>query len=82
MTGERMIVKFYRPGRWRRAALQDEHDFVLDCAAEEIPVVAPVELNGGGTIGEFDGILYAVFPKKSGREMELHTAEGWRRLGS
>jgi Ser/Thr protein kinase RdoA (MazF antagonist) len=80
-TGERMIVKFYRPGRWDRDALQDEHDFVLDCAAEEIPVVAPLQLTGGGTIGEFDGILYAVFPKKSGREMELHTDEGWRRLG-
>jgi Ser/Thr protein kinase RdoA (MazF antagonist) len=82
ITGERMIAKFYRPGRWRREALQDEHDFVLDCAADEIPVVAPVELNDGGTIGEFDGILYAVFPKKSGREMELHSDEGWRRLGS
>jgi Ser/Thr protein kinase RdoA (MazF antagonist) len=81
-SGERLIVKFYRPGRWQRGALQDEHDFVLDCAAQEIPVVAPLELSGGGTIGEFEGILYAVFPKKSGREMELHTDEGWRRLGS
>lgn len=80
--GDRMIVKFYRPGRWQRDALQDEHDFVLDCAADEVPVVAPLELTGGGTIGEFEGILYAVFPKKSGREMDLHTDEGWRRLGS
>jgi Ser/Thr protein kinase RdoA (MazF antagonist) len=61
--------------------LQDEHDFVLDCANDEIPVVAPLELAGGGTIGEFEGILYSVFPKKSGREMDLHTDEGWRRLG-
>ena len=55
---------------------------MLDCAAEEIPVVAPLELAGGGTIGEYDEILYSVFPKKSGREMGLHTDEGWRRLGS
>jgi Ser/Thr protein kinase RdoA (MazF antagonist) len=82
IDGERLIAKFYRPGRWEKAALQDEHDFVLDCAAEEIPVVAPLELTGGGTIGEYDGILYSVFPKKSGREMDLHTDEGWRRLGS
>ena len=79
---ERLIAKFYRPGRWEKAALQDEHDFVLDCAAEEIPVVTPFELSGGGTIGEYDGILYSVFPKRSGREMDLHTDEGWRRLGS
>lgn len=82
LDGERLIAKFYRPGRWKRTALQDEHDFVLDCAADEIPVVAPLALADGKTIGEYEGILYAVFPKKSGREMELHTDEGWRRLGS
>lgn len=80
--GERLVAKFYRPGRWERATLQDEHDFVLDCAGAEIPVVAPLVLAGGSTIGEFDGILYAIYPKKSGREMDLHTDEGWRRLGS
>lgn len=79
--GERLVAKFYRPGRWNRAALQDEHDFVLDCAAGEIPVVAPLPLADGATIGDFEGILYSVFPKKSGREMELHTEEGWLRLG-
>ncbi len=79
---QRLIAKFYRPGRWQRAALQDEHDFVLDCAADEIPAVVPMELANGKTIGEYEGILYAVFPKKSGREMDLHTDEGWRRLGS
>jgi len=82
VAGERVIAKFYRPGRWAREALQDEHDFVLDCALDEIPVVAPLELAGGGTIGEYEGILYSVFPKRSGREMDLHTEEGWRRLGS
>jgi Ser/Thr protein kinase RdoA (MazF antagonist) len=80
--GEQLIAKFYRPGRWNRAALQDEHDFVLDCAADEIPVVAPVALANGSTIGEADGTLYSVFPKKSGREMDLQCDEGWRRLGS
>ncbi|VGO19265.1 serine/threonine protein kinase [Pontiella sulfatireligans] len=81
-TGDRLIAKFYRPGRWNRDALQDEHDFVLDCAEAEIPVVAPLALADGGTIGEYDGILFSVFPKKSGREMELRDDEGWRRLGS
>ena len=82
VADERLVAKFYRPGRWKRAALQDEHDFVLDCANGEIPVVAPLELKGGGTIGEYDGILFSVFPKRSGRVMDLHTDEGWRRLGS
>ncbi len=80
--GGRVVAKFYRPGRWSREALEDEHAFVLDCAADEIPVVAPMTLEGGGTIGEFDGIFYALFPKRSGREMELCSDEGWRRLGA
>ncbi|MBN2702811.1 MAG: serine/threonine protein kinase [Pontiellaceae bacterium] len=82
VSGERLITKFYRPGRWSRAALQDEHDFVFDCATEEVPVVAPLPLKDGGTIGEYERLLFAVFPKKSGREMDLHTDESWRRLGS
>lgn len=82
VSARRLIAKFYRPGRWERAALQDEHDFVRDCAGEEIPVVAPLVMADGSTIGEYDGILFSVFPKKSGREMELQSDEGWRRLGS
>ncbi len=78
---ERWVAKFYRPGRWTHAALQDEHNFVFDCASEEIPVVAPLQLANGGTIGEHNGILFSVFPKRSGREMELCTHDGWRRLG-
>ena len=79
--GERMIAKFYRPGRWSEAALQDEHTFLLDCAAEEIPVVAPLRLKGGRTLGRLEQISFALFPKKSGREMSLLSDEGWRRLG-
>jgi Ser/Thr protein kinase RdoA (MazF antagonist) len=79
--GDRLIVKFYRPGRWSRGALQDEHDFVADCAEAEIPVVAPLRMPDNQTIAEYDGILFTVFPKKSGVEMDLHSGEGWRRLG-
>lgn len=81
-AGERLIAKFYRPGRWTRDALQDEHNFVLDCAEDEIPVVPPLYLPDGSTIGESDELLYALFPKRSGREMELCDDEGWRRLGA
>jgi Ser/Thr protein kinase RdoA (MazF antagonist) len=82
VTGDRLVAKFYRPGRWDYEALQDEHDFVLDCVEAEIPVVAPLELAGGGTIGETDDLLFAVFPKRFGREMTLCEEEGWRRIGS
>jgi Ser/Thr protein kinase RdoA (MazF antagonist) len=79
-TGERLIAKFYRPGRWSRAAVLDEHQFLLECVAAEIPVVAPLAL-GGGTLGETQGILFALFPKRWGRAFEAASEEDWRRLG-
>lgn len=83
-TGERFIAKFYRPGRWIRPAIKDEHDFVLECAAADIPVVAPLRLAGGDTLAMVNGIHFAVYPKRSGREMEIldDDEEFWRRLGS
>lgn len=38
----RFIVKYYRPGRWSLKAIQDEHQFLFDCAKAEIPVVTPI----------------------------------------
>ena len=61
-AGERLIAKFYRPGRWNRAALEDErHRFLLDCAAAEIPVVAPVILGNGTSIGRWEKIHFTLF---------------------
>jgi len=80
--GTRIVAKFYRPGRWERNALEDEHRFVLDCAREEIPVVPPLQLVDGGTLGEVDGIFFVVYPKRRGREWEAIADEDWRRLGN
>ena len=34
----RVVVKFYRPGRWSREQILEEHTFLADLAAEEVPV--------------------------------------------
>ena len=81
-AGQRLIAKFYRPGRWSLDTLQDEHQFMLDCAAEEIPLVPPMHLANGGTIAESDGIFYAIFEKRSGREFDIRSEEDWKRLGN
>ena len=81
-AGERVIAKFYRPGRWSREAIEDEHLFLADCAEAEIPVVSPVMLAGGSTLGEAHGTFFALFPKKAGRVFELITDEDWTRMGS
>ena len=84
--GERLIGKFLRPGRWSLAAVRDEHAFVADCAAEDIPVVSPLPLrkhvDSISTIGNVDGVLFAIYPKRSGRELNLDDEESWLRLGS
>jgi len=79
--GTRLIAKFYRPGRWSHDALEDEHDFLQDCEADEIPVIAPLTLSNGETLGLCEGIHFAVFPKRSGRQFELEEPEAWLRIG-
>ena len=73
-AGERIVAKFYRPHRWSREALEDEHRFLADCAADEIPVVSPLPLADGGTLGRTDDGFFALFPRKAGREFELGRA--------
>ena len=51
-SGQHVVAKFYRPGRWPREALLDEHAFVRACADDEIPVIAPLQFADGTTLGE------------------------------
>src|SRR5574337_2006423 len=44
--GSRVVVKFYRPGRWSAAQILEEHAFALELAAAEVPMVAPLVLQG------------------------------------
>lgn len=78
----KLIVKLYRPGRWTREAILDEHRFLFDCQENEIPVVAPLNLKNGSTIGTYNDILFAIFPKRAGRQFEIKGFEDWLRLGS
>ena len=81
-AGKRLIAKFYRPGRWSREALEDEHQFLADCADDEIPVVCPLTLADGSTLGHTHSTFFALFPKKAGRAFELNADEDWIRVGS
>ena len=36
------IVKFYRPGRWSQEQILEEHQFLADLAAQEVPACAPL----------------------------------------
>jgi len=80
-NGKGYVAKFYRPGRWSKDALQDEHDFLLELNEAEIKVVAPLQLQTAKTLGEIMGISFAVFPKKGGRSFDEFSDEQWPELG-
>lgn len=64
---ERVIVKFYRPQRWTRDAILEEHEFLAELAGEGIPAVAALKQANGSTLSENDGLWTAFFPKALGR---------------
>ncbi len=78
---QRLVVKFHRPGRWSREAILDEHAFLAELAEAEVPVVPPLDLGTGSTLGEIDGILYTAFPKVRGRMLDELNPELRRRIG-
>ena len=79
--GSWIVVKFYRPGRWSRDALQDEQDFLFELNEQEIPVIAPMKCADGQFLQEHHGMYYAVFPKKGGRACDEPTDRQWLELG-
>jgi len=68
--GPPVVAKFYRPERWSDAQILEEHEFVLELAAREIPAVPPLAL-GGRTLHEHGGFRFAVYPRRGGRAPEL-----------
>lgn len=60
-----VVVKFYRPGRWSEAQIDEEHAFARELAKREIPVVAPTHKS------TFANFIYAVYPRRGGRSPEL-----------
>jgi Ser/Thr protein kinase RdoA (MazF antagonist) len=77
----RVVVKFYRPGRWSREAILAEHAFLADLAEAELDCVPPMDLGIGSTLAEVDSIFYAAFPKVRGRTLDELDDAGLRRIG-
>ncbi len=65
--GRHVVVKFYRPGRWSREAVLEEHGFLRELGEAEIPVCAPLPFADGDTLHSVEGIHYAVWPRTGGR---------------
>lgn len=77
---QRWVVKFYRPERWSLQQLQEEHDFTRELLAADVPVVAPVSLNGCSVL-PYAGGYFALFPSRGGRPLETDHEEQLGQLG-
>jgi Ser/Thr protein kinase RdoA (MazF antagonist) len=80
--GRRLIAKFYRPGRWSRETILDEHRLLLALADDEVPVAAPEPFPDGDTLHSSDeGIFFALFPRVGGRAPDELTPQELEQLG-
>lgn len=76
-----IVTKFYRPGRWSREVVQEEHDLLFELHDAEVPVCAPLRFEDGESIHEVEGILYAVWPRTGGHSKQELSDEEVTRLG-
>ncbi len=79
--GPPLIAKFYRPQRWSDAAIQEEHEFSLNLAAEEIPVVAPIQDSSGNTLHSYKGYRFSLSPRQGGRWPNLEDPDDLMMVG-
>jgi len=75
-----IIAKFYRPGRWSTDAILEEHAFLADLAASDIPVIAPLTINDS-TLFNDDEFRIALFPRRGGHAPELSSDDDLELIG-
>jgi Ser/Thr protein kinase RdoA (MazF antagonist) len=96
-SGDAVVVKFYRPGRWTDAQILEEHAFARELEEAEVPVVAPMSLqpqagaDGVSVAGPWGTLAtwshdnatwrFAVTPRKSGRAPEVDDPDTLRWIG-
>lgn len=77
----RRIVKFYRPGRWSRETILDEHRVLAALIEAEIPVAAPLPIGSSTLAQTREAIFFAIFPKVGGRNPDELTDSQYEQLG-
>ncbi|MEG0919840.1 MAG: serine/threonine protein kinase [Comamonas sp.] len=68
--GSKVVTKFYRPHRWSDAQIAEEHRFSAQLADAEVPVVAPLDIQGS-SLHHFAGFSFSVSPWRGGRQPDL-----------
>ena len=79
-----VIVKFYRPNRWSKQQIDEEHRFTQFLFDADIPVVPPLIINEGGdypTLAMHDDFMFSIYPRQGGRAPELDNLDHLHLLG-
>ncbi len=74
------VTKFYRPQRWKLAQIKEEHDFSFELEKQELPIVAPLKIEGQ-SLFEHQGYHFAVFPCRGGRIFEVDNLDQLEWMG-
>lgn len=77
----RIIAKFYRPGRWTEEQILEEHRFLADLDAAEVPVCPVRAFPDGTTLKRQGKIFYSLAERRGGRAPDELTPESAERLG-
>lgn len=77
----RVVAKFYRPQRWSREQILEEHAFLAELAADEVPVTPMLPFANRSTLHEIDGIYYCLTDRRGGRAPDELDAALASRLG-
>ncbi len=78
--GRPVVTKFYRPGRWSDDAIREEHEFALELASHDIPVVPPV-LHEGASLHFHGPFRFSIAEFRGGRAPELDDMDLLRQIG-
>ncbi|WLT06327.1 serine/threonine protein kinase [Gilliamella apis] len=66
----RYVVKYYRPHRWNKLQIIEEHQFTQQLVHADIPAIAPKTINNN-TVHEYQGYLFTLFPSVGARQYEI-----------
>ncbi len=78
--GSRLVAKFYRPERWSDLQILEEHQFCFELTELELPVVAPMIINGK-SLHEHEGYRFSLFESRGGRTLEIEKLEHLKWMG-
>lgn len=77
----RVVAKFYRPGRWSEAQILEEHRFMEDLDAAEVPVCKHRPFPDGTSLKKTEGIWYCLYDRYPGRAPQELDPEAAERIG-